>query len=233
MTTTTGTQVDQRKNPGDGKLAPVKHIVRIVVVRPAGDAPAALQVAGPGHSHELTDRALKAAEAALKAMNAPPSSSGTSGPANALSTVGQPQKTMFDVLKPTDIVVIGREPASLRTVDNSGTATRRLFAHDDGHRDTVLKVWTESDTVEYQCDVPFAIQEVAKSGQNRITAAPDNPFERGRGSTPYPAVRENNVHTWTSDTVPATANDQQYKMTFLIDGQEVDPDIVCGDPPPN
>ena len=75
---------------------------------------------------------------------------------------------MFEVLKPTDIVVIGREAASVRVVDKNGkpvplnasgqpasrstAAQRQLFAHDDRNKDTVLRVWTESDTIEYQCD---------------------------------------------------------------------------------
>ena len=31
---------------------------------------------------------------------------------------------------------------------------------------------------------------------------------------------------WTSGLLPATANNQQYKMTFKIDGELIDPDVV-------
>ena len=40
------------------------------------------------------------------------------------------------------------------------------------------------------------------------------------------------VWKWTSGVVPASANNQQYKMTFEIGGKRVDPDVVCGNPPP-
>jgi hypothetical protein len=173
-------------------------------------------------------------------------------------------------LKPTDIVVVGQEPASVRVLDKKGqpvpldesgqpmarlTAeardpalppsdppTRQLFAHDDRNRDTVLRLWTESDTVEYQCDEPFTIDEVMRTGWN-IYGAPDNPFERERGRTPYEATEERtsttaagqpkSVWKWTSGVVPASANNQQYKPTFKIRGESIDPDVVCGDPPPN
>ena len=41
------------------------------------------------------------------------------------------------------------------------------------------------------------------------------------------------VWTWTSGVVPASANNQQYKATFKIGGELIDPDVVCGDPPPS
>ena len=37
---------------------------------------------------------------------------------------------------------------------------------------------------------------------------------------------------WTSGVLPAKANNQQYKPTLKIGREEIDPDIVCGDPPP-
>ena len=76
----------------------------------------------------------------------------------------------------------------------------------------------------------------------RIHGAPDNLFEAERRRTPYKATEEkttdasgkaNSVWKWTSGRVPAKANNQQYKMTFKIDGKLIDPDVVCGDPPPN
>jgi len=172
--------------------------------------------------------------------------------------------TMFDVLKPTDIVVIGSQPASVRVfnrdrkpgahhaVDTPNSAAlpgelpiKRLGPHDDRSGDTVLRVWTESDTIEYQCDVPFEIVEVNRAGW-KMYDAPDNPF--GVGKVKYTArerksdTDEKPIWVWTSGLLPARANNQQYKMTFriggrfidgeLVGGELVDPDVVCGDPPP-
>ncbi len=141
-------------------------------------------------------------------------------------------RSLFEVLKPTDIVVVGREPASVR---ETGQA-RQLMAHDHHHMDTVLGVWTESDTIEYQCDEPFAIVGVNRAGW-KIHGAPENPF--GHGDVEYIAQKrrrsanEKPIWVWTSGFLPASANNQQYKMTFRIDGQDIDPDIVCGNPPPS
>ena len=65
---------------------------------------------------------------------------------------------------------------------------RRLFAHDHHHRDTVLRVWTESDTIEYQCDEQFEIVQVERAGW-KIYGAPENPFEH-RGSVALPRERK-------------------------------------------
>jgi hypothetical protein len=187
-------QPPDRREPGDGKKKPFRHIVRIVVVRPL------------------------------------PESNGV-----------QSGTSLFDVLKPTDIVVVGREPASVRTVDSEGNPKERaLDAHNHHHKDTVLPVWTESDTIEYQCDRRFEIVKVEKEGW-KIYNAPDNPF--GSGKVDYKAQerqlgRGKKQYFWTSSVLPATANNQQYKMTFKIfdengkNGKLVDPDIVCGNPPP-
>jgi len=227
----TTAQPDLRLRPGDGKLTPVTHRVRIVVVPNVKSAP-------PGEHHELTEEELAIGEAHLRKTPAP--WSGQTPPQKG------PQKTMFDDLKPTDIVVIRGEPASVRVVASKGLGeppTRRLFAHDDRHQDTVLRVWTDSDTIEYQSDVEFQIVEMNRAGWH-IYASPENPFEDARGPLPYVATNQpdpalvapgqpTTVWTWISGKVPASANNQQYKMTFRIAGQLVDPDVVCGDPPPS
>ena len=227
------------------------HIVRIVVVRPAAGSTSAVHNHGPGQSHGLTEDELKKGEQALQGLDA----------AGLPITTSGKHVTLFDVLKPTDIVVMGFEPASVRVLDKDGkpvaprTAdtpnsaalpseppTRHLRPHDDCNKDTVLRVWTESDTIEYQCDEEFEIVKVKRAGW-KIYGAPDNPFERERRATPYKATKEPTstidaagnptlVWKWTSGVLPATANNQQYKMTFTIRGQEIDPDVVCGDPPP-
>jgi hypothetical protein len=252
MSTIAEPSVEQepREKPGSDRRKPVHHVVRIVVARNVAVS-SSRESHGPGHSHGLTDQELKMGEEVLKGMD-------TREPTNRTS---EPSKSMLDLLKPTDIVVIGREAASVRVLDKDGkpvpldengqrasasTAaapnppTRRLFGHDARHKDTVLRVWTESDTVEYQCDRPFTIEEVKRAGWH-IHRSPANPFERERKGTPYTAIQERTIDAsgnlkfvwkWTSGTVPASANNQQYKATFKIDGELIDPDVVCGDPPP-
>jgi hypothetical protein len=210
-------EADLRKKPGDGQRFPVRHIVRIVVVPVPGaiDAPGSHT---PGH-HSLTNEQLKEAEAELKNMNAPSSSDETS----------QTPAKMFDVLTSTDIVVVRGEATSLR----DSSEKRELCRHDDRNRDTVLRVWTESDTIEYQCDQQFEIVKVERAGW-KIYGAPDDPFGNGG---PYmaqekPRAGQKPLWVWTSGLLPSRANNQQYKMTFKIGGQLVDPDVACGDPPP-
>jgi hypothetical protein len=254
---TLDTETDRRKLPGDGKLHPLPHIVRIVVVVPPSDSGAESK-SGPSQSDSLT---LPEAEALLRGMDPPPSPDGTSAPQESLSAIPTKPKNMFEALKPTDIVVVGREPASVRTIDSSDKpvsvnpineasraplpsgqpsrtqSTRELCAHDDRNRDTVLRVWTESDTIEYQCDVPFEIVRVNKAGW-KIYDAPDDPF--GNSKDGYKAhirdaegENQRPLWVWTSGLLPARANNQQYKMTFKIGDEEIDPDVVCGDPPPS
>jgi hypothetical protein len=231
--------------PSEGPSAKRKaehHVVRIVVVRDANLTEARRRrLSNESHDqgHGLSNEELSIGEAVLKQMPAPHSSE--EGPAD-------PSKSMFDVLKSTDIVAIGKEAASVREVDEQETAgggrtrRKRLQLHNDRHKDTVLRVWTNSDTVEYQCDEKFEIIEVAQVNW-KIDGAPPNLFEEARGAMPYVATKEHSttgaagnpesVWKWTSGKVPVTANNQQYKMTFKIGDDPVDPDVVCGDPPPN
>jgi hypothetical protein len=233
--TTPDKEVDPREVPGGGGLNPVNQIVRIVVVRrPASDSSAARESDGPGHSHGLTEDELSAAEGELKKKAAP--RDGTSASGESSDARSRKPKTMFEVLTPTDIVVVGREPASVRETKEG----RKLCPHDDRNRDTVLRVWTESDTIEYQCDERFEIVKMERAGW-KIYGSPENPFERSEGP-PYVAREKPGpggklIWSWTSDRLPASANNQQYKMHFKIfdehgNGQLVDPDVVCGDPPP-
>lgn len=235
--TTTDKEVDPREVRGGSKDNVVDHIVRIVVVRSASHSTVARESDGPGHSHGLTNDELKAAEDELKEKAAPPPD-GTSGPGESSNAKSAKPKNMFEALKPTDIVVVGRAPASVRKLKEGP----RLRVHDDRNRDTVLRVWTDSDTVEYQCDERFEIVKMERAGW-KIYDAPENPFKRSGEEPPYRAEQRQGptggklIWSWKSGQVPATANNQQYKMTFKIfdeKGNEelVDPDVVCGDPPP-
>jgi len=191
----------------------------------------------------LTDDQLKSGAQHLKGVNA----------AGQPIAAASKEKTMFEALKPTDIVVIGTEPASVRVLDKNGEPvpldeagqpvpdrtseppTRRLCAHDDGHRDTILRVWTESDTIEYQCDRQFEIVRITRAGW-KIYNAPDDPF--GNSKDGYKAHKGDDegrrgLWVWKSGLMPASANNQQYKATFKIGDNLIDPDVVCGDPPPS
>ena len=221
-------QEARRELPGGGKLYPVKHTVRIVVVHFTSD-----------------DQSLAAAEKELKRLPPPPLSSGTSLAAGALDATSAKPNSMFEALEPTDIVVVGQKPASVRTIDVSGNpvsgpadqpgTTRRLFAHNHHHKDTVLRLWTESDTVEYLCDEEFEIALVEQADP-RISGAPEIPFNSGplpyRSAQTPRATGGEPVWSWTSSVVPATANKQQYKLSFKIRRELIDPDVACGDPPP-
>jgi hypothetical protein len=225
----TGPTID-REVPGGGKLKPVNHIVRIVVVPPDNGTKSASQNGGHGHSHGLTDHDRKTAQDKLTKMEPPPRD-----PSEREAARSPKPKTMFEALKSTDIVVVGLEPASVRTVDSEGNPKKReLDPHNDRNKDTVLRVWTESDTIEYQCDEPFEIVRVEQAGW-KIYGAPDDPFGIGGPYTAQQRPRaqgQNPLWVWRSGLLPARANNQQYKMTFRIGGVEIDPDVACGDPPP-
>jgi hypothetical protein len=241
MSTTAETTVEQdpREKPGDGRLKPIHHVVRIVVLPRAHGSRSASQKDGHDQSHGLTNGELEAAEEQLKKMDAPPSLDGTSARLGSSVAAFPKPNNMFEALKPTDIVVIGQEAASVRVVDaqdHTGAVRKppTLAVHNDRNKDTVLRVWTESDTIEYQCDEPFEIVQVKKAGWE-IYDAPDDPF--GNSKDGYKAQHaegknERALWVWTSGLLPARANNQQYKMTFEIRGERVDPDVVCGDPPP-
>jgi hypothetical protein len=204
----TDQQCDGREVPGDGKRNPCNHIVRIVVVPANGSH---------DQDDDLTPKELEASEAFLQATG------------------------MLDVLKPTDIVVIRAKPASVRPTTSPSPGTqpseakpkKKVVDHDDHHRDTVLRVWTESDTIEYQCDREFEIVKVERAGW-KIYGTPEDPFETKTAAAPYRATKDptGTVWTWKSGVLPAAANNQQYKAAFLIGGKKIDPDVVCGDPPP-
>ena len=127
------------------KHKPFSHVVRIVVV-PKKAVSSSRERHGPRQHEGLTDQELITAKKALKKIDA-------GEPTNRSSKASG---SMFDVLTPTDIVVIGREAASVRVLDKDGKpvprdesgrrasgstaaargSTRRVSAHDDRHKDT-------------------------------------------------------------------------------------------------
>lgn len=131
-----------------------------------------------------------------------------------------------DRLKPTSIIVIHDEPASFLPNDT-------LIAHDPrGHRETILRVWTESDRIEWQSDRLFKIVKIDKAGPPAVTIsdAPKDPFYSGM---PYVgALVGEKDYKIQSSKLMASANNQQYKISLQVDDRVVDPDIICGSPPP-
>src|SRR5688572_8518944 len=111
----TDSQTDPREAPGDGGKNPFHHTVRIVLVGPGAVSTAAVDSDGPGHSHGVTEDELKKGEQALQAVDA----------AGLPITTSGKHVTMFDVLKPTDIVVMRFEPASLRVLALPGEPPRK------------------------------------------------------------------------------------------------------------
>jgi hypothetical protein len=125
---------------------PVTHSVRIVVVPKAGDVSEARD-----HQHGLSDQDLAIAEKFLTETPAASSSEASASSARPM---------LFDVLRPTDIVVMKGEPGSLRAAG----PTRRMFSHDDRHRDTVLRHGPKRyDRIPR--DQPFEIVTVEKAAE--------------------------------------------------------------------
>ena len=139
---------------------------------------------GSGQTHGLTETQLKAAEASLQNMPA------------AARPAGRSRRIVARREEHVRGLGIHRHRGRGKRAGISPARSiarerrRRLVAHDDCHSDTVLRVWTEADTIEYQCDVPFEIVQVERAGW-RIYDAPEIPFdEKGRCPT---ARSESNV----------------------------------------
>jgi hypothetical protein len=123
------------------------------------------------------------------------------------------------------VIVIGDKAATFRD--------RKLEDHDLAIRHAAIRMFTESDVIEWESDAPFSIESTAKA-ENPIwhrDGTPDNPFHTG---PPFDsAPHDNGRHKARSSTTTKDANGQQYKVSIrLSDGRLVDPDYVCGDPPP-
>jgi hypothetical protein len=97
-------------------------------------------------------------------------------------------------------------------------------------------VWTESDRVQWQCSQPFEVIRIEKAPSPGFQAlgpgVPTNPFHVAL--TPYASHQEGGRHVIQTSTARREANGQQYKITFSLSltKRVVDPDMVCGEPPP-
>jgi len=162
--------------------------------------------------HRLTNKELKKAEAHVK------------------------QVAVAQRLEPTSIIVVRDQATSYTNVaPRNKPPDMKLLRHDpNGHKETVLRVWTESDRVEWQAAQAFEITNIQKAPAPGFQAAgagvPANPFYDA--VTPYAAKESGGFYTIQTSTARKEANGQQYKITFRIAGRLVDPDIACGFPPP-
>jgi hypothetical protein len=123
------------------------------------------------------------------------------------------------------IVVIGDKAATF--------LNRELVPHDRAIRHAAIRVFTESDIIEWRSDQPFTIVSTEKAEEPiwSVAGTPENPFYSG---PPFEStVDPGNRHQARSSKTKQAANGQQYKVSIrLEDGRLVDPDYVCGDPPP-
>ena len=107
-----------------------------------------------------------------------------------------------------------------------------LVRHETAVREAAIRVYTESDVIEWVCDQAFSIVSTEKSHNPiwREPTAPDNPFYTG---PPYDAgCGADTRYRAQSTKTRKEANGQQYKVSIRIGTRLIDPDYVCGSPPP-
>jgi hypothetical protein len=144
---------------------------------------------------------------------------------------------------PTDIFVVGRQP--FHYVDEPRELGGQFLAHPQVHLDftqTILQLTVERESALWWSETEFHIDE-------RIALADDHPHAdlNPPGADPpatpaavYPfpepvtseAIKDDNGHVlfWQArSTEPkASARGHYYKISFIIGGQTVDPDMFCG-----
>jgi hypothetical protein len=122
------------------------------------------------------------------------------------------------------IIVIGDKPATFL----NGT----LVPHNAAIAEAVIRVWTESDTIEWMSEQAFAIVSTQKA-DHPIWDRPGTPNDPFHTSPPFDAAPgADGRYRAQSSTTRKEANGQQYKVTISIANRLVDPDYVCGSPPP-
>lgn len=107
-----------------------------------------------------------------------------------------------------------------------------LVPHEAAVREAAIRVFTESDVIEWVCDQAFSIVSTGKAHNPiwREPTAPDNPFYTG---PPYDAEYGADTRYRAQSTkTRKEANGQQYKVSIRIGNRLIDPDYVCGSPPP-
>lgn len=122
------------------------------------------------------------------------------------------------------VIVIGDKAATF--------LNRTLVPHDVAIRHAAIRVYTESDVIEWESDRAFTIVSTEKA-HNPIwykDGTPDNPFYSG---PPFESrCGSGTHHRARSSTTRQEADGQQYKVSIRIGDRLIDPDYVCGTPPP-
>ena len=125
----------------------------------------------------------------------------------------------------TAVIVVG---------DKAGTFLNgTLVPHDQAIKHAAIRMYTESDQIEWECDQAFEIVSTEKAHQPiwYQPGTPDNPFLTG---PPFMGECGSDTrYRARSSQTSAAANGQQYKVTIRIGGRDIDPDYVCGSPPPS
>jgi hypothetical protein len=108
-----------------------------------------------------------------------------------------------------------------------------LVPHDYAIRHAAIRMYTDSDTIAWECDQPFTIVSTEKVTEPIWCAngTPDNPFYSGPPFCGQPVG--NGCFRAESSMTMAAANGQQYKVSIMIGDRLIDPDYVCGSPPPS
>jgi hypothetical protein len=123
------------------------------------------------------------------------------------------------------IIVIGDKAATF--------LSGRLVPHDAAIQHAAIRMFTESDVIEWQSDAPFEIVSTEKVDKPIWSkgGSPDNPFYEG---PPFDGggCGQDAIYRARSSKTKDAANGQQYKVTIKIGNRLVDPDYVCGNPPP-
>jgi hypothetical protein len=106
-----------------------------------------------------------------------------------------------------------------------------LVPHDEAIKKSMVRLWSELDIIEWECDRPFVIVDLRKAhnGFYVNALAPDDPFHV---MPPYKSDISGARHRVVSSAMKTSANNQQYKFRIQVNGEIFDPDVVCGTPPP-
>jgi hypothetical protein len=103
----------------------------------------------------------------------------------------------------------------------------KLVDHDSTEHQPI-RMWTESDIIQWECDRPFVILSVDKFTRSgyQSPGSPDTPFYL------RPPYASDSSHVARSSIAMGAANNQHYKARIRVGGNTLDPDIICGFPPP-
>lgn len=122
------------------------------------------------------------------------------------------------------IIVVGDKAATF--------LNRRLVRHEYAILEAAIRVFTESDVVEWVSEDAFTIVSTEKAERPiwYQPGTPENPFHAG---PPFDSISgSDNRYRARSSTTRKEANGQQYKVSIRIGNRLIDPDYVCGNPPP-